>query len=125
MTGLGEVNADLVGPAGLQATAHVGRRPTAFAQHLDRLDLGRRAARVARRAAFGRSRARPPGAAQAIAAVLEKEGVAFDIANHRDAPASFRIWTGATIERADVEALIPWVEWAFETLIAELATKAK
>ncbi|MFM9938057.1 MAG: phosphoserine transaminase [Hyphomicrobiaceae bacterium] len=50
---------------------------------------------------------------KAIASSLEKEGVAMDIANHRDAPASFRIWCGATIEHADLEALTPWLDWAY------------
>ena len=61
---------------------------------------------------------------KAIAAKLEKEGVAMDIANHRDAPASFRIWCGATIDRSDVEALVPWLEWAYAAEIASLRTAA-
>ncbi len=61
---------------------------------------------------------------KAIATVLEKEGVAMDIANHRDAPASFRIWTGATIERADLEALTPWLDWAYAAEKAKLAKAA-
>jgi phosphoserine aminotransferase len=61
---------------------------------------------------------------KAIAGRLEKEGVAMDIANHRDAPASFRIWTGATVERSDVEALTPWLDWAYASEKARLAAAA-
>lgn len=45
--------------------------------------------------------------------ILDKEGVAYDIAGYRDAPAGLRIWCGATIESADVKALCPWIEYAY------------
>jgi phosphoserine aminotransferase len=51
-------------------------------------------------------------AAKKLAALLEKEGVALDVASYRDAPPGLRIWGGATVDTPDIEALLPWIEWA-------------
>ncbi len=48
-----------------------------------------------------------------IAALLADENVAYDIAGHREAPPGLRIWAGATVDREDVEALMPWLDWAY------------
>ena len=54
-----------------------------------------------------------------LAAMLEKEKVALDIAGHRDAPPHLRIWGGATVETSDIEALLPWLDWGIAQLHAE------
>jgi len=58
--------------------------------------------------------------AKRLAQALEKEGVALDIGGYRDAPPGLRIWCGATVEQDDLEALTPWLDWAFAQTAAEL-----
>jgi phosphoserine aminotransferase len=48
--------------------------------------------------------------------LLDSEGVAYDIGGYRDAPPSIRIWCGATVEKADLEALCPWMTWAYNKI---------
>jgi phosphoserine aminotransferase len=58
--------------------------------------------------------------AKKLASALEKEGVALDIGGYRDAPPGLRIWCGATVETSDVDALTPWLDWAFASVVADL-----
>ncbi|OZB38449.1 MAG: phosphoserine aminotransferase [Acidiphilium sp. 34-60-192] len=58
-------------------------------------------------------------AAKKIAALLETEAVAFDIAAYRDAPPGLRIWGGATVDTANITALLPWIDWAIDRVGAD------
>ena len=62
--------------------------------------------------------------AKGLAKRLETEGVAFDIGAYRDAPPGLRIWTGSTVETADVAALMPWLDWVFSLQLEEISSSA-
>ncbi|MDA9990443.1 phosphoserine transaminase [Paracoccaceae bacterium] len=62
--------------------------------------------------------------AKGIAKRLEAENIALDIGAHRDAPSGLRIWCGGTVQTSDIKAMLPWLEWAFETEITQQSQAA-
>jgi len=62
--------------------------------------------------------------AKAVAKRLEAERIALDIGAYRDAPAGLRVWCGATVETSDIEAMLPWLEWAYQSEIEALLQAA-
>ena len=62
--------------------------------------------------------------AKAVAKRLEGANAAWDVGAYRDAPPGLRVWCGSTVERADVEAMLPWLDWAFQAEVEALPTSA-
>lgn len=56
--------------------------------------------------------------------LLDKEGIAYEVANHRDSPASFRLWGGATVETSDIESALEWIDWAYNQVKSQEQSKA-
>ena len=57
-----------------------------------------------------------------MSALLDEEGVAYDINGYRNAPPGLRVWGGATVESEDMAKLIPWLEWAYAQVVPETVT---
>ena len=62
----------------------------------------------------------PVTVAKSIVKLLGDENVALDFGSYKTAPAGFRIWASGLIEKSDIEALIPWLDWAYNTKIQEI-----
>jgi phosphoserine aminotransferase len=65
---------------------------------------------------LGLDEARQRAAIKRLTGSIEEAGAGYDLAGHRDAPPGLRVWGGATVAGADIEALLPWLDWAFDEL---------
>src|SRR6202044_1483499 len=57
--------------------------------------------------------------AKTMVSLLEKERAAYDVGAYRDAPVGLRVWGGATVETSDIQALLPWLDWAYASASSE------
>jgi phosphoserine aminotransferase len=86
---------------------------TDWVEHLARVPETRSNTSVCLRFAEGGDPEAQSALVKKIAGLLEAEGVGYDVASYRDAPPGLRLWCGATVDTDDLEALFPWLDWAF------------
>jgi phosphoserine aminotransferase len=86
---------------------------TDWVEHLARVPEARSNTSVCLRFAESGDAEAQSALVKKMAGLLEAEGVGYDVASYRDAPPGLRLWCGATVDTDDLEALFPWLDWAF------------